>query len=325
MRVLPKLLVMVLAALAVVFVAQSVMACDGAACAHTQVAKTADGGSCSATAKSSNGQDIFAFVAAHGDGSGQCPFAAAAHGQTIAVGTHGEGHGGGHGEGHGGGHGLAAVSVAHGDGNGQCPFSADGQFGGEGCPIEAAMARLPQITFKVGTDKTQCSATAQKLADSSKHSLQYVVAGKSYESEGDANLALVEATEQFVTTFVSVGATCEVSGQTEAVGKTYACATSAGEAIAIAKAAMDKLMMTYQVGAEATQCSVTAAELAKTSGTPMLYVVGEQKTNCAVTARLNLARARYLAAVQALAQVEQATEPQTEEQAEADAPGADDA
>ena len=47
-----------------------------------------------------------------------------------------------------------------------------------------------------------------------------------------------------------------------------------------------------------------AKQAAKDTGKSVLFVVGEEKTDCDVTARLNLARAKYAAAVQALIQDE---------------------
>ena len=53
-----------------------------------------------------------------------------------------------------------------------------------------------------------------------------------------------------------------------------------------------------------TSPAIEAKGIAKKTGKDTLYVVGEQKTGCAVTARLNLAQAKYKAAVMALVQAE---------------------
>jgi len=68
--------------------------------------------------------------------------------------------------------------------------------------------------------------------------------------------------------------------------------------------AMKSVRLTYVVGDEACDCPHAAASLAKTSGKPKLFVVGNEKTECEVTARLNLARAKYRAMVEALAEAE---------------------
>jgi len=72
--------------------------------------------------------------------------------------------------------------------------------------------------------------------------------------------------------------------------------------------AMKSVRLTYVVGDEACDCPHAAASLAKTSGKPKLFVVGNEKTECEVTARLNLARAKYRAMVEALAEAEKKME-----------------
>ncbi len=72
--------------------------------------------------------------------------------------------------------------------------------------------------------------------------------------------------------------------------------------------------MTYQVGEKTCNCPKQAASLAKQSDAETEYVVGDQKTGCELTARLNLARARYQAAVAAIN-----NPPTTSEDAETDA------
>ena len=67
--------------------------------------------------------------------------------------------------------------------------------------------------------------------------------------------------------------------------------------------------MTYMVGEKECHCPVEAEKLAKDSGDPTVFVVAGESTGCNVTARLNLARAKYKAAVVAVMQAEtQATE-----------------
>ena len=61
------------------------------------------------------------------------------------------------------------------------------------------------------------------------------------------------------------------------------------------------IKMTYKVGTESTCCSKTAAELAKKSGGNTTYVVGDAECGCNYEARLNLAKAKYAAAVKAIA------------------------
>ena len=59
--------------------------------------------------------------------------------------------------------------------------------------------------------------------------------------------------------------------------------------------------MCYSVDGEQATCSNDAETKAKEKNVPVEYHVGDQKTPCHMTARLNLARAKYQAAVAAIA------------------------
>jgi hypothetical protein len=65
--------------------------------------------------------------------------------------------------------------------------------------------------------------------------------------------------------------------------------------------------MKYVVGEKSCECPVEAKEIAAQSGEKTIYVVNGEKTECEMTARLNLARAKYKAAVEALAKSEPTT------------------
>ncbi len=171
------------------------------------------------------------------------------------------------------------------------------------CPITAAMKALPQMTFAVGEEKTCCPKTAAELAQKANAPIHYVVADKSFDTESDAKLALVEATEQFVAAFAEPKV-CKESGKVTIAGQELCCENAAARTAAVAKAAMDKVEMTYLVGEKECHCPVEAAKLAKDSGDPTVYVVAGESTCCNVTARLNLARAKYKAAVVAVTQAE---------------------
>ena len=176
------------------------------------------------------------------------------------------------------------------------------------CPITAAMKALPQMIFVVGEEKTGCPKAAAELAQKSSAPIHYAVGDKSFDNESDAKLALVEATEQFVAAFAEPKV-CKESGKVSIAGKELCCENVAAQTAAVAKAAMDKVAMTYLVGEKECHCPVEAEKLAKDSGDPTIFVVAGESTGCNVTARLNLARAKYKAAVMALMQTEaQATE-----------------
>jgi hypothetical protein len=171
------------------------------------------------------------------------------------------------------------------------------------CPITSAMAALPQITFIVGEEKTCCPKTAAELAQKANTTIHYMVCEKSYDAESDAKLALAEVTEQFVAAYAEPKA-CKETGKVTVCGKELCCEGTAAQTAAIAKAAMDTVAMTYMVGEKECHCPVEAAKLAKDSGDPTVFVVAGESTACNVTARLNLARAKYKAAVVAVVRAE---------------------
>lgn len=186
--------------------------------------------------------------------------------------------------------------------------SASGCDSSKGCPIAAAMARLPKITYAVGEQKTGCPDAANKIAKESGGHVHFCVGKKEYDSKAEAQAALIDATEKFVANFAKPH-TCPKSGKLTLAGQAQSCEKSAAHTAQLMQDAMAKVKFTYAVGDEQCKCPVQAARLAKDSGKDKLFVVGEEKTGCEKTARLNLARAKYKAAVQAMlkAQAQTAT------------------
>jgi hypothetical protein len=166
------------------------------------------------------------------------------------------------------------------------------------CPVSAAMEKLPKMTFAVGTERVCCGEKAQALAEEHKAPIQYVVAEKTYECKNAAMTALVEETESFVAAFVAPKK-CEASGNVSVAGKATACPVEAEKQATLVSTAVEKIEMQYEVAGEKAACSACAATMAKEKSAPIQYVVGEQKTSCELSARMNLARAKYKAAVQA--------------------------
>jgi hypothetical protein len=188
--------------------------------------------------------------------------------------------------------------------------SSDRHVGAEkecsACPIATAMKNLPQITYAVGKETTRCTKTASKLAEEQSAAIVYLVGKEKFADAGEAKMALVAATEEFVDGFAKPHV-CNVSGTTTIAGQKTECSKTAAKLTGLMANAMKSVRLTYAVGDEACDCPHAAASLAKTSGKPKLFVVGKEKTECEVTARLNLARAKYRAMVEALAEAEKKT------------------
>lgn len=205
----------------------------------------------------------------------------------------------------------------------KCPVSkldvaSDAKCSGEcasdcckGCPIAAAMQKLPKMTYRVGTENTCCAESAAKMAADKKTPLHFVVGEKTFEDKTEAYTSLVEQTESMVNDFVTPK-TCSVSGTHTVAGKSCKCSVEGGKNAELVKTAIKDIKMTYAVGEKSCNCPTEAGSIAKKSGEKMTYVIGEEKTCCNMTARLTLAKAKYKAAVEALVSAEKAAAATTE-------------
>jgi len=128
----------------------------------------------------------------------------------------------------------------------------------------------------------------------------YVVAGEKTSCDKTAQTAHLKAVETFVASFASAN-TCEVSGKSFVGNKDYSCNVHAKSVAAIAKKAMDAVKVSHIVAGKEYSCSVAAGEAAKAANSKLTYVVAGEKTECAATSRMNVALAKYKAAVQAIA------------------------
>ena len=205
--------------------------------------------------------------------------------------------------------GFVSPAVAQECESGNCPFSNTSLTSNqqeESCPImTAAMEKLPKMTFQVGEESTCCSVSAEALAKEHSQPIRFVVDEKTYEDKTEAYTALVSQTEEFVNEFVTP-CKCEASGNTTLAGQTCDCPVTSAKYAEQVKAAVDSVSMSYKVGEETCDCPKQAASIAKSSDADVEFVVGEQCTSCELTGRLNLAHARYKAAVAA---INQATAP----------------
>lgn len=200
--------------------------------------------------------------------------------------------------------------------SGSCPSSTavatkatqEGEKACSECPVAKAMANLPKMTYKVGKETTCCDKSAATLAKKSEKPIQFVVGKKTYEKKDKAYVALVESTEAFVTEFTSA-CKCEKSGKTTIAGTSCNCPVEAGKKTELVKTAIKDMKISYKVGKETTCCSKSASELVKKSGEKMTYVVAGKETCCNLEARLNLAHAKYAAAVKAMASAEKKAAP----------------
>ncbi|TWU01926.1 hypothetical protein [Neorhodopirellula pilleata] len=182
--------------------------------------------------------------------------------------------------------------------SGECPSA---------CAVQTAMAKLPKMTFLVGDQETCCSESAAALAKSAEQPIQYKVGDDTFKTEKEAFTTLVTKTEAMVAAFTTPS-TCQVSGKTTIAGKSCQCPVEAGTLAKKVEEATQLVSMKYKVGEETCSCPNSAKAMAKEAGVTPTYVVNGTETHCEMTARLTLARAKYEAAVKALASTNEAAE-----------------
>ena len=170
------------------------------------------------------------------------------------------------------------------------------------CPLTAAMDALPKISYIIAGEASTCANSATAAADAGKE-VKYVVAGKELCCPTAAKTAHLEAVETFVASFASTHA-CEASGKTFVGNKGYDCSEHATAMASVAKTAMEGVKTTHLVGDKEFCCPTAAGEEAEKASAKVTYVVADQKTECATTNRMNLAVAKYKAAVLAIAKAE---------------------
>ena len=182
------------------------------------------------------------------------------------------------------------------------------------CPIgkkvEAVLASLPSMKYRIGDETTCCSHAAGAMAKTAGKPIQYVVGKDSFEKEGDAMVKLTSLFEAEVDSMKTM--------QFAAGGKCYRCPMTAKD---MAKKSKDKVVyrvggvdfkdketaekavklvsdkltdvkMAYKVGEKSFCCDKMAGAEVKQSGKKMLFVVDGEETDCPTAAKFNMARAQ---------------------------------
>lgn len=168
------------------------------------------------------------------------------------------------------------------------------------CPVAKAMEALPSLVYRIGDETTTSPVQAGRIATKLKRKVEFVVADKVFKNEPEAFAAMVDMTEKFVGDFAKPRK-CDESGNTIVAGKSVCCEVAAGQVAAVVKKAMDDVKVTYLVGNESVCCPDEAKALAEKSGEKVVQLVAGQKcSGCSTTTRLNLAHAKYKAAIEAL-------------------------
>jgi hypothetical protein len=174
------------------------------------------------------------------------------------------------------------------------------------CPVAKTMADLPQISYIIAGEASTCAKSAETAAEEGKD-VKYVVANKELCCPTAAKDAHIATVEKFVASFASTHA-CEASGKTFVGNKSFECGDHAKAIATVAKEAMDEVTTVHFVGDKEFCCPTAAGVAAEKQGAEITYVVAGEKTQCAKTNRLNLAIAKYKAAVLAITKANSAEE-----------------
>jgi len=187
--------------------------------------------------------------------------------------------------------------------------------------VEAVMAKLPKLMYKVGDKEMCCSQAASKLAEDTGTKMMYLVGDKSFDNEGDAKVALTAALEEEIANLKSmqfaVGSDCvrcPITAKSMAkkagsevmyrvAGIDFDCKDKAEKALTLVADAADGVKMTYKVGDKSFCCDKMAGAAAKEAHKDMVFVVGEEETPCKTTAQLMLTQAKVHAIIAAAAAV----------------------
>lgn len=184
-------------------------------------------------------------------------------------------------------------------------------------------AGAPTMKYKFGDKATDCPAQAEEWQGKCDATVRYVVSGAEYADKAEAMKAYETALEKYLASMTSVryvvGDNCvacpsaaaelakENGGtvQYRVASFTLADKERAQKAADAARAASEKVTMTYVVDGKEYTCSKgdgEAKQARETSDTTRKceYKVGDKKTCCEVTAKVELATARIIAAYRAL-------------------------
>jgi hypothetical protein len=205
-----------------------------------------------------------------------------------------------------------------------CSKSASAQTAstGSGCPttakVQAVLASLPSMTYKVGDKSTCCDKAAGEMAKESGSKIQYVIGEQTFDAEGDAVAQLAkmiddEAAKMQTIQFAAGGNCyqCPMTAKSNAQdgkiayrvgGVDFETKEQAEKAIENIKVALAKVEMGYKVGDKSYKCGTTAGKDADTAKAKLTYVVGDQETCCKIQASMMLAQAKVRTIVEAAVQ-----------------------
>ncbi len=182
------------------------------------------------------------------------------------------------------------------------PQFAKAECGEGSCSIQSAFKTLPRLEYQVGATTTACAKSAAKLSQKEGLPIKFVIK-QAFENEAAATLALAEKTEALVKQFAT-STECKISGRISVGGKSLSCSEKASVRAKLIGEAIDAVKVSYKVGDKVSNCPIESKKLAAESKVSVVFVVDGKETACPIRHRLNAARAKYRAAVEAVAKLD---------------------
>ena len=267
-------------------------------CPHARAKLTAAGattdGRSDATATGSStcsGKSKLTSAKAEGSSGKDCPFAAKAAGESTCSGK---------------------GKLTSAGGECTCPIKKQ---------IDAVLASLPSMQYKVGDEVTSCSKSAGKMAKANGGKMQYVVSEQVFTDEGEAIVKLASLLESEIASLSSiqyaVGGECvqcplrakDLAKKSDSkiayrvAGIDFDSREKAQKAVEAVKAALTSVKMTYKVGDQSFCCDKMAGAKAKETSSKLVYVVGDEETGCSQSAKPKLAKHKIHTIVAAAARL----------------------
>lgn len=197
--------------------------------------------------------------------------------------------------------------------------SASASAGTGDSRVDAILASLPKVTYRVGDETTCCEKTAEKMAEKSGKPLHYVIGDEVLDSHCAAEVRLAELLEKELEQLASLqfavgeeAVHCPVTARKLAAknggklayrvaGVDFEDQTRADQAVKLVANALDEVKISYKVGDDTFCCDKMAGMKAKATGKPMSFVVAGEETTCEKHAKMLLMQAKARAAIQAAA------------------------
>ncbi|MFQ5414889.1 MAG: hypothetical protein ACE5E6_10570 [Phycisphaerae bacterium] len=185
--------------------------------------------------------------------------------------------------------------------------------------LQAILASMPSMTFRVGDVKTGCSKQAAALVAEKHAKLTYLVGDEAFEDEAAALARLTSALDEKAAELLSmqfaVGdqcSRCPVTAKEMAkkahkammyrvAGFDFTDRQAAASALKKAQDAAAKVAMAFKVGDKVYQCGKTAGATAKQADAKVTYVIGDQETPCSKRAAQLLAETKIKTIVETVA------------------------